>query len=61
MNAKIRDAQLEKVPYMLVVGDREAAAATLAAAVRRRDGENLGVLPVADLQSRLLEEVRRRT
>ena len=61
MNAKIRDAQLEKVPYMLVVGDREAEAAAPAVAVRRRDGKNLGVLPVADLQSQLLEEVHRRT
>ena len=61
MNAKIRDAQLEKVPYMLVVGDREAEAETLAVAVRRRDGENLGVLAVTDLQSQLLEQVRHRT
>jgi threonyl-tRNA synthetase len=59
MNAKIRDAQLEKVPYMLVVGDREAEAE--AVAVRRRDGEDLGALPVEDLKSRLLEEMRSRT
>ena len=58
MNAKIRDAQLEKVPYMLVVGDREVE--TQAVAVRRRDGEDLGALPLADLQARLLEEVRSR-
>ena len=34
MNAKIRDAQMKKVPYMLVVGDKEAAAGTVS--VRRR-------------------------
>ena len=38
MQAKIRDAQLQKVPYMLVVGDREAEAR--AAAVRLRSGED---------------------
>ncbi len=40
MGAKIRDAQLEKVPYVLVVGDREAAEGTVA--VRRREQGNLG-------------------
>jgi threonyl-tRNA synthetase len=44
MNAKVRDAQLRKIPYMLVVGDKEAAAD--AAAVRLRSNENLGALPL---------------
>ena len=47
MNLKIRQAQLQKVPYMLVVGDREADAG--AAAVRTREGENRGALAVADV------------
>jgi threonyl-tRNA synthetase len=47
MNAKIRDAQMQKVPYMLVVGDREAQAG--AVAVRLRSGEDLGAQPVADM------------
>ena len=46
MQAKIRDAQLQKVPFMLVVGDKEAEAG--AVAVRRRSGE--------DLKSKPLEE-----
>jgi threonyl-tRNA synthetase len=46
MQAKIRDAQLQKVPYMLVMGDREVEAG--AVAVRLRDGEDLGAKPVAD-------------
>jgi threonyl-tRNA synthetase len=45
MNAKIRDAQLQKVPYMLVLGDREQEAGQ--AAVRLRSGEDLGALDVA--------------
>jgi threonyl-tRNA synthetase len=44
MQAKIRRAQLQKVPYMLVVGDKEQA--TDAVAVRLRSGEDLGALPV---------------
>ena len=54
MQAKIRDAQLQKAPYMLVVGDREAAAG--AAAVRLRSGEDLKALPVAEVIERMLGE-----
>jgi len=44
MNAKIRAAQLMKVPYMLVVGDQEAAAGT--ASLRKRDGSRQDNMPV---------------
>jgi threonyl-tRNA synthetase len=44
MQAKIRDAQMLKIPYMLVVGKREVEAA--AVAVRLRSGEDLGAMPV---------------
>src|SRR5204863_1453887 len=46
MNAKIRHAQLQKIPYMLVVGDREQEAD--AVAVRLRSGEDLKAKPVAE-------------
>lgn len=46
MNAKIRDAQLQKVPYMLIVGDREVAGE--AVAVRLRSGENPGPMPLEE-------------
>ncbi len=59
MQAKIRDAQLQKVPYMLVVGDREAEAA--AAAVRLRSGEDLGAMKVAELIARMQREVEERS
>ena len=58
MNAKIRDAQLHKVPYMLVVGDREASAD--AVSVRLRSGEDLGALTVADVAARIAAEVERK-
>jgi threonyl-tRNA synthetase len=46
MGAKIRNAQLQKTPYMLVVGDKEMEAG--AVAVRTRDNEDRGAMPVAD-------------
>jgi threonyl-tRNA synthetase len=55
MNAKIRTAQLQKVPYMLVVGDREEE--DNAVAVRTRGGGNLGALPLADVVTSLSREV----
>jgi threonyl-tRNA synthetase len=45
MNAKVRDAQLQKIPYMLVVGDREAANG--AVSLRLRSNENIGAIPLA--------------
>jgi len=47
MNARIRKAQLQKIPYMLVVGDREQEAD--AVAVRLRSEEDLGAQPVDDV------------
>ncbi len=55
MNAKIRDAQLTKIPYMLIVGDREVADG--AVSVRLRTEENLGAMPVDDLLTRMTGEV----
>jgi threonyl-tRNA synthetase len=46
MNAKVREAQLQKIPYMLVVGDKEAAADSVS--VRLRSNENIGAVPIAD-------------
>jgi threonyl-tRNA synthetase len=40
MNQKIRQAQLQKIPYMLIVGDNEASSAEVS--VRLRSGEDLG-------------------
>ena len=51
MNQKIRTAQMQKVPYMLVVGDREQEAG--AVAVRHRDGEDLGAMPLDDFLAKL--------
>jgi threonyl-tRNA synthetase len=55
MNLKIRQAQLEKVPYMVVIGDREAAANSVS--VRCRDGEQLPTMPLADFTEKLTAEI----
>jgi len=52
---KIREAQLQKVPYMLVIGDREAADGQVA--VRSRSGGDLGARPVAQFVAEALEEI----
>lgn len=59
MNAKIRDAQLQKIPYMLVVGDREAGSGEVN--VRLRSGETLGALSLTGLIARMQDEVAAKT
>jgi threonyl-tRNA synthetase len=54
MNAKVRDAQLRKIPYALIVGDREAEAG--AAALRVRGGGDMGAVAVEEIVERLRGE-----
>ena len=58
MNAKIRDAQLMKVPYMLVVGDQEVANHTVS--LRRRDGTRQNDLPFAGFIDMVKEHIATR-
>jgi threonyl-tRNA synthetase len=58
MNLKIRQAQLEKIPYMVVIGDREAADNSVS--VRRRDGEQLPAQPLDDFIEKLTGEIASR-
>ena len=51
---KIRDAEVQKIPYILVVGDKETAAGTVS--VRLRGGQNRGVMPLADFVTTLASE-----
>ena len=53
LNARIRDAQLKRIPFMLVVGDREAQGGGVA--VRRRDTGDAGFRPLAEFKSYLRE------
>ena len=58
VNYKIREAQLQKIPYMLVVGDREAAEGTVS--VRSRSGGDLGARGVDDFVRDARAEVARK-
>ena len=55
INYKIREHSVNKIPYMLVVGDKEKSANTVA--VRARGGQGLGVMTVDELIARMSEEV----
>jgi len=58
MNAKIRSAQLMKVPYMLVVGDQEAAANTVS--LRKRDGSRQDGMPVDAFVALAIDRIKTR-
>jgi threonyl-tRNA synthetase len=55
MNLKIREAQLGKVPYMLVVGDKEMASSSVS--LRLRSGQDLGLESVAQVRSRIMATI----
>ncbi len=56
---KIREAQLQKIPYMLVVGDKEKEAGTVA--VRTRGGVDLGAMDYAAFEAKILSEIENKT
>ena len=56
MNSKIRDAQKQKVPYMLVIGDQEAEAGQVA--LRLRSGENPGPMSVTDFLALAKKDIK---
>ena len=58
MQKKIRDAQLQKIPYMLVVGEREAQEGKVA--VRLRSGKDLGTMPLETFVARIKSEAESR-
>jgi threonyl-tRNA synthetase len=59
MQAKIRRAQLQKIPYMLILGNKEQEAD--AVALRLRSGEDLGAVPVDEFIARAKDEIAERT
>ena len=56
---KIREAQSKKIPYMLIVGDKEAEAGTVS--VRTRAGGDMGAVALEEFKDKLLEEIRTRS
>lgn len=59
LGGKIRDAQLEKIPYMVIVGPRDAENGTMS--VRDRHDGDLGAMPVAEAVERFVTEVQEKT
>ncbi|MBI3608221.1 MAG: threonine--tRNA ligase [Nitrospirae bacterium] len=55
---KIREAQLAKIPYMLIIGDREAAAGTVS--VRGRDGQETPAQPIDAVAAHIQDEIQRK-
>ncbi|MBO4848005.1 MAG: threonine--tRNA ligase [Clostridia bacterium] len=56
---KIREAQMQKIPYMLIIGDKEVENGVVA--VRSRRGGDLGTMPLADFKAKVVEEVVNRS
>ncbi|MBR4658433.1 MAG: threonine--tRNA ligase [Clostridia bacterium] len=56
---KIREAQLQKIPYMLIIGDKEVENGVVA--VRSRKGGDLGTMPLADFKAKVVDEIKTRS
>ena len=59
MNLKIREAQLQKIPYMLIVGDEEIGSSTVS--VRLRSGKTLKAQPLPQFKDRIKKEAETKT
>jgi threonyl-tRNA synthetase len=53
---KIREAAMQKIPYQLIVGEKEVEAGKVA--VRLRDGSDLGQMPITDFAERVKDEIK---
>ncbi|MCR4263623.1 MAG: threonine--tRNA ligase [Candidatus Roizmanbacteria bacterium] len=58
MQAKIREATLQKIPYIGIIGDKEIDAKTIS--IRTRDGEDLGTLPISQFIDRITNEIEKK-
>ena len=58
MGYKIREAQVKKVPYMLIVGEKEVESGTVS--VRSRDNGEQGAMPVDEFIAKLQDEIKNR-
>ena len=56
MNLKIREAQLQKIPYMLIVGDKEATSSS--ASLRLRGGRNIGLEDLSQIKTRIAADIQ---
>jgi threonyl-tRNA synthetase len=64
LGKRIREAEMMKIPYVLVVGEKEEAAGTVAVRARGRDGKpsgDEGTMPVAEFAARIAGEIKKKT
>jgi threonyl-tRNA synthetase len=59
MQSKIRDAQIEKIPFMLVIGGREAESGSVA--VRQRDNSDLGAIKTSEFLSQIKDLINNKS
>ena len=59
LQAKIRDATLQKVPFMGIIGDKEIAENAIS--VRKRNGDDLGQLKIASFKEQLLQDIDKKS
>lgn len=59
LNARIRDAQLQKIPYMLIIGDREMSSNVVS--VRLRSGEDLKSMPLEAFSERANQAIAQKS
>ncbi len=59
MNRKIRDAELQKIPYMLIVGDKEWQTGTVS--VRTKKKGNMGIMTIEEFKNRALEKIKEKS
>ena len=57
LGAKIRDTTLQKVPFMVIIGDKEMQESSLSVAVRSREGKDLGLMTVNEFVKTHLQSI----
>ena len=57
LQSKIRDATLQKVPFMGIIGDKEVESTNNLVSIRTREGEDLGQLPIFDFSKKVTEQI----
>ncbi|MFA5828190.1 MAG: threonine--tRNA ligase [Candidatus Shapirobacteria bacterium] len=57
MQNKIRSAAMEKIPYLIIVGDREAKSSDNQISVRQRDGQDLGSMPLENFLKQIIGQI----
>jgi len=61
MQNKIRNATTQKIPYILILGDKEVASSDQQVSVRQRDGQNIGTMPIKDFIKKVSQQISKKS